>query len=52
MLYIMLSAIGFFVVLTAAIFAYRSLVPRSVHEAGLGRMSTQWINEHRSSKNS
>jgi hypothetical protein len=48
----MLSAIGLLVVLSAAVFVYRALVPRGVHEASLGRMSTQWINEHRSSKTS
>lgn len=48
----MLSTIGFVVVLSAAIFVYRAWMPRSMREASLGRMSTQWIAEHRASKTS
>ena len=43
----MLSTIGFFAVVSAAIFLYRS-----VHEASLGRMSTPWNAEYRASKTS
>jgi hypothetical protein len=47
----MLSTIGFFALVSAAIFAYRA-APRSMHEASLGRMSTQWIAEYRASRTS
>ena len=43
----MLSAIGFFVVLSTAILLYRVRVPRHAHETKLGRMSTQWIAKNR-----
>ena len=46
----MLSTIGFFAVVSAAIFVYRGRATRSVHEASLRRMSTQWIAEYRASK--
>jgi hypothetical protein len=46
----MLSTIGFFAVVTAAIFVYLGRAPRSVHQASLGRMSTHWIAEYRASK--
>jgi len=48
----MLSTIAFFAVVSAAIFVYRGRAPRSVHEASLRRMSTQWIAEYRASKTS
>jgi len=47
---IMLSTIGVFVVLGAAIFIYRSRAPRRVNDVNLGRMSTQWIADQRGSK--
>jgi len=48
----MLSTIGFFAVVSAAIFVYRARAPRSMLQAGLGRMSTQWIAEYRASNTS
>jgi hypothetical protein len=48
----MLSAIGVCVVLSAAIFAYKAWIPRRTREASLGRMSSQWIAENRTSKTS
>jgi hypothetical protein len=48
----MLSTIGFFVLVSAAIFVYRARMLGSMREASLGRMSTQWITEHRASKTS
>jgi hypothetical protein len=46
----MLFAIGFFVVLSAAIFLSWARVHRRVPAANLGRMRTQWIAERRASK--
>ena len=48
----MLSTIGFFALVSAAIFVYRGRAPRNMHQASLGRMSTQWIAEYRASKTS
>ena len=48
----MLSTIGFLVVLSIVIALYRGRARRQAHEANLGRMSTQWIVEHRASKSS
>jgi hypothetical protein len=48
----MLSAIGFFAVVSAAIFVYLGRAPRSMHEASLGRISTPWIAEYHASKTS
>jgi hypothetical protein len=48
----MLSTIGFFAVVSAAIFVYLARAPRSMHEASLGRISTPWIAESRASKTS
>lgn len=48
----MLSTIGFFAVVSAAIFVYWGLAPQSMHEASLGRMSMSWIAEYRASKTS
>jgi len=50
--YIMLSTIGFFAVVSAAIFIYRGRASRSMHEASLCRMSTPWNAEYRASKTS
>ena len=49
---IMLSTIGFFVVLSTAIFVYRARTTRTAYAADLGRMSTVWIAEHRASRSS
>ena len=48
----MLSTIGFFAVVSAAIFIYLGRASRSMHEASLGRMSTPWNAECRASKTS
>ncbi len=44
--------IGLFVVLTAAMLLYRARGSRYARDASLGRMSTQWIVEHRNSTSS
>jgi hypothetical protein len=44
--------IGIFVALTAAMLLYWARGPHQTREASLGRMSTQWIVEHRNSTSS
>jgi hypothetical protein len=46
----MLSGNGFCVALGAATFFSIAPAPRTAYEANPGRMSTQWIAEHRNSK--
>jgi hypothetical protein len=48
----MLFIIGFFVVLSTSILLHRAQTPRHAYEANPGRMSTQWIAEHRASQSS
>ena len=45
----MLTVIGALLLLSLVIFIYTVQAPRS-NDANMGRMSTQWIAEHRASK--
>jgi hypothetical protein len=45
----MLTVIGALLLISLVIFIYTVQAPRS-NDANLGRMSTQWIAEHRASK--
>ena len=46
----MLFIVGLVIVLYAVVLIYRMVVPRRMNAAPLGRMSEQWLAEHRASQ--